>query len=375
MKHRLHTQQGQVLIQVAVVVVLLLAFVGLTIDVGQVYFERRHMQNAADGGSLAGAHELCFGSGDWDQAETEAKYYAEERNEAVKADVTFEGPDDNIVVVTTHITPTTFFGEILGIERVHVVARAKAACGVTINACGLWPVAFKQSSWDSIKDQCGREFALFADGQQSGSGDNIEKVDCTVYNCNVFPQDTYPDPTTNPPTPEEEWDLLQGDDRAWLDFTAALAPYQDEADCDDGEGCGTNELKCWIEHDSGAPIRVGDCVGGDSGVKAGAKNAVDSRKDDIIRFPTFNEKCGEGSTGCTGEYRVSGFGCAQVIGWIQKLTIEPIDPNSNDPNIHAKVVHVKVACDDIKCNTNCGRTDGSGGLPGPGESGSVSLID
>ncbi len=48
-------ENGQTLVWVALAMVVLLAFVGLAIDGGAVYAERRRMQNAADAGALAGA--------------------------------------------------------------------------------------------------------------------------------------------------------------------------------------------------------------------------------------------------------------------------------------------------------------------------------
>ena len=54
-------EDGQALAQTAITMMLLLAIVSLAIDVGLAYAERRHMQNAADAGALAGAWELCFG--------------------------------------------------------------------------------------------------------------------------------------------------------------------------------------------------------------------------------------------------------------------------------------------------------------------------
>ena len=60
----LRHENGQTLIYVALGMVVLLGFVALAIDVGYVYGERRRMQNAADAGALAGAHDLCLGLGD-----------------------------------------------------------------------------------------------------------------------------------------------------------------------------------------------------------------------------------------------------------------------------------------------------------------------
>ena len=52
---------GQALIYIAISMFVLLGFVALAVDVGHVYAERRHMQNAADAGALEAARALCFG--------------------------------------------------------------------------------------------------------------------------------------------------------------------------------------------------------------------------------------------------------------------------------------------------------------------------
>ncbi len=53
-------QDGQALAQVALLLVVLLAFLALAVDVGQVYLKRRQLQNAADAGALEGARYICF---------------------------------------------------------------------------------------------------------------------------------------------------------------------------------------------------------------------------------------------------------------------------------------------------------------------------
>lgn len=54
--------EGQVLVWVAVLLVVLLAIAGLAIDGGIGLSQRRQMRNAADAGALAGARELCLGT-------------------------------------------------------------------------------------------------------------------------------------------------------------------------------------------------------------------------------------------------------------------------------------------------------------------------
>src|SRR5205823_13485470 len=55
---------GQVLVVVALLLTVLLAFSGLAIDVGRQVAERRHVQTAADAGALAACHSLIAGDSD-----------------------------------------------------------------------------------------------------------------------------------------------------------------------------------------------------------------------------------------------------------------------------------------------------------------------
>ena len=50
--------RGQTLVWVAVGMVVLLGIVALAVDVGHLYAERRHMQNAADAGALEAARAM-----------------------------------------------------------------------------------------------------------------------------------------------------------------------------------------------------------------------------------------------------------------------------------------------------------------------------
>ena len=56
--------RGQVLVMVALLLTVLLAFSGLAIDVGRQVAERRHVQTAADAGALAACRSLIAGDSD-----------------------------------------------------------------------------------------------------------------------------------------------------------------------------------------------------------------------------------------------------------------------------------------------------------------------
>ena len=54
-------ERGQILILGALMMTVMLGFLGLVIDVGNAYAQRRFMQNAADAASVAAARQLAFG--------------------------------------------------------------------------------------------------------------------------------------------------------------------------------------------------------------------------------------------------------------------------------------------------------------------------
>lgn len=60
----IRTERGQVLVMVALMITLLLAFAGLAIDVGRQVAEQRHIQTAADAAALAGCRALIAGDSD-----------------------------------------------------------------------------------------------------------------------------------------------------------------------------------------------------------------------------------------------------------------------------------------------------------------------
>ena len=66
MRHRSlpRDARGQVLVLVALLLTVLLAFSGFAIDVGRQVAERRHVQTAADAGALAACHSLIAGESD-----------------------------------------------------------------------------------------------------------------------------------------------------------------------------------------------------------------------------------------------------------------------------------------------------------------------
>ena len=332
-------QSGQTIVFVAIALLVLLAFVALSVDVGNVWGQRRRMQNAADAGALAGAREICFGNPG--AAETRAMEYAVTRNEADSADVSITS-GYTVTVVTTE-TVETYFAGLIGFDTIDVNARASAMCGRARSSSGLWPVAFDIVKWEALYQNsagCGKEFYVW-------TSDKI--LDCDVEDCDV--------------DDDGRDDFVVGGDRGFLDFSdLIMGNFQDSCEA---SGCGASELACQIRADAGGYLNLPECIPGISGVKTSVKDDVQFRVGDTVRVPLFE------SVGCSAEtqcadpngvnYWVTAFACVKVLGWEQGLPGYPSE----------KAIRVAVDCGG--CQTSSGGTDG--GIPNPWELKAVSLTE
>ena len=128
-------ERGQTLVVVAVMIVVLVAFLGLVIDGGNVYAQRRQLQNAADAAALAGARAQVMQGPD--ATATTADKYAKANGAS------------SCTVVTTTSTVTanvskkvdTYFARVIGINALPVSASATAAITTPTGlACGFLPL-------------------------------------------------------------------------------------------------------------------------------------------------------------------------------------------------------------------------------------------
>ncbi|HOQ98432.1 MAG TPA: pilus assembly protein TadG-related protein [Anaerolineae bacterium] len=141
-------ERGQTLVVVAVLIVGLVAFLGLVIDGGNVYAERRQMQNAADAAALAGAREWAR-----TQGSDPAAVYAAVEQYANQFDEPERGIDvvASAIITGTHVTVTVsetvpaYFIPVIGISSLQVGAVARAGVyEVTTSGCGLLPLTVKE---------------------------------------------------------------------------------------------------------------------------------------------------------------------------------------------------------------------------------------
>ncbi len=318
----LRNAHGQNLALMAGAMLLLLGVLTIAIDAGSLYVHRRDVQNAADAGALAGAQNLCFDHGTKNTAEAEAIRYATTQNRAASASACANLADYSVTVTATETTDTLLMaGLILGTNDSQVGAVAKAACGPSQTACGLFPVAFKQSQWDLLRNTCGKHFYAWAgdlDSKEINNDSDGKEPDCDVCNC---------DTDGNPANGDE---VISERGRAWLDFTDVINQQMYPDSCAQSNGCGASELKCWINAEADAPISLPACIAGDTGVKAGVKKAIEDRAKlgppgNIVRLPIYDtEACAATvKDNCSSKYHVVEWGCVEIIGWVKNWNWSP----------------------------------------------------
>jgi hypothetical protein len=318
------------------------------------------MQNAADAGALAGARELCFGSGDRETARLVAGDYATNKNGAQGALVDIPSDGYTVTVVATQ-TLDTFLAGVIGIPTADVSALAAALCGRAIRGGGLWPLAFKFPVYsDTI--QCDQEFWVFA---QADTGNPVECAD----GCVCVDLDASPPITETTPACEDLCNCdsmgphLSSANRGWLQFPEPDEEYPD--DCVGTASCGQPELECWIRNNHPGPIDVDDCVPGDPGVRAAAEDDINTRIGEILNIVLWERPCcdpdkdalctdppglGDWLGDCPGTaYLIKAFGCVEVLDPAWKVVDipkcgDPTQPCQNGRNV--KIVRVRKLCDD-----------------------------
>jgi hypothetical protein len=155
--HSQDKRAGQALVVFALMLLGLVAMLALVLDGGNIYLQRRRMQNAADAGAIAGVRVLAL-NGTEAQASVAAQEYAVQRNHAQSAQVSFS--PHQIVVVTEERSAATF-ARMLGVQTLTVTARATARYDGVTALDGLAPITVRNfdyqhgvpyTIWDDDKD-------------------------------------------------------------------------------------------------------------------------------------------------------------------------------------------------------------------------------
>jgi hypothetical protein len=217
---KLHTRKGesgQVLVLLALWMVGLVAILALVLDGGRIYMERRHMQNAADAGAVAGTRTLAIG-GTNNAARAAASQYAITYNGAQTAAVTID--TQSVTVVACENVAMTA-ARVIGLNSTVVCATSTAKYGPIGEVVGLSPLTIKY-------------YPYLYDTPYVIWDDTAERDPSTGY--------------------------ISGSYRGWLNLQC-IYPM----DC---AAAGAQDLKEWMHYGYPARVKMDQWIRGDGGVKA-----------------------------------------------------------------------------------------------------------
>jgi hypothetical protein len=151
---RLKNEDGAVAVIVGIMLVALLGAGTLAVDAGNLYWERRSLQNAADAAALAAAQDFAAGEGG--SAQATARTYADANNRRGAFVEEFTQPDPNSVRVVTRTGDIGTAGElnsilasVLGVDQYFARAAATATWGAFGGGATV-PLTFSKCEWDHL---------------------------------------------------------------------------------------------------------------------------------------------------------------------------------------------------------------------------------
>ena len=181
---RLRTQDGQVIVFVVAILVVLIGMGALVIDGGRWFQTQRHLQTAADAGALAGVQNL---PSDPTTAQSIANTYAQDNYNGATAAVTFPtspspcGVNSCIRVIASKTAPGTLakiFGAVF--NSVNVSAKAMAAVTVPAQMKNVAPIAIKKTVACQVPSCYGLSKTVSFD-ESSVASSTIGLIDLTCH--------------------------------------------------------------------------------------------------------------------------------------------------------------------------------------------------
>jgi hypothetical protein len=156
---RIDGEEGATAVLVAVMLVVLFGFGALVLDVGNLYWERRSLQNGADAAALAAAQDFAEGSDA--TARITAEQYADANNSRGAFVEGFTQPTGNSIQVTARTGDIAAAGQlnsllagVLGIDEYFTRATATATWG-SPGSANTVPLTFSYCEWLAFTDGLG----------------------------------------------------------------------------------------------------------------------------------------------------------------------------------------------------------------------------
>jgi len=271
---RVSNEQGAVGVFMAITIVVLFGMLGLTVDVGALYDERRQLSNGADAAVLAIAEDCAVGVGSCDPAT--ARVVAESFVDAnardgfaIVEELELDVSARQIRVVAGTLTPSggrvlePFFAQVIGFEGTTVHAAATAVWGHPASMRNVLPLIISQCEFPGSATLPGPYDVLFFHDGNSAESCNAQAG-----------QDT------------------DGDDRlaggfGWLATTGACAASMVQGS--------------WVYDDTGASPSTGCSAA-----------FIRSLLGTAVPLPIFDDITGVGSN---GRYHVAGFAMFMITGY------------------------------------------------------------
>ena len=142
-------ERGQILVMSALVILVLVAAIGLAIDLGRIFVARAQLVRAVDAAALAGTLELPNATA----AQAKVYAYMSENEPDAQVEVPISSVERQIEVNGSKTVPM-FFMKVLGINSVKVTAHAKAGFGVLALDTVLTIDKTGSMGWDENGDDC-----------------------------------------------------------------------------------------------------------------------------------------------------------------------------------------------------------------------------
>lgn len=322
---RFRSERGAMLIQVAVILIALIAFLSFVADYGLMWVSRRQAQNAADAGAMAGAVALALDDfsdrTDTGPAKLAAHNFAlsnfvagESPNVNIATDVTFPPcPDDgsntcirvDVYRNQERSNPLpVWFGQLIGLtdQGVRATATAQAATG-NASDC-LKPFAIPDK-WDDFYDQDAP-----VDANNWTADDHFERTTDDLGGGGggtptpLVPPDVYVAPTET----EVGTGFNLEEDLGRLLVLKAPSPSESLAPgfffpirlpMTDGEySSGGDDYRWNIGHCNGVPVKIGDTLENEPGNMVGPTAQGMQDLYDLDPGATYNESTGQIEGSC-----------------------------------------------------------------------------
>jgi Flp pilus assembly protein TadG len=174
-------QRGQLLVVFALTLIAMIGMVGLIIDGGDTFLQRRDAQNVADAAAMAAGYAYANGVDPTTAAQTTAA--SNGYTNGVGGTVVSVTTDDSSIAVTVTRPHRNYFAGILGFVSWNVSATASVRAGLPNAAIGALPIIFNQKAVQDIANKTPNTPATF---DEPAVGSNDIPLTDSAFNWTTF---------------------------------------------------------------------------------------------------------------------------------------------------------------------------------------------